>query len=75
VPPPNIIPDIEVFYFDIEVVTSILVVNEGLIGAASSEYRIPYRSFLLRYRSHDFDIEVYDIPIQRNLRKMTSISL
>jgi hypothetical protein len=41
---------------------------------ASSEYRTLYRSFLLRYRSHDFDIEVYEYPISWNLRKTNSIS-
>ncbi len=40
---------------DIEEKASIYVVKEGRIGA-SSEYRTRYRSFLLRYRSHDFDI-------------------
>ncbi len=38
-------------------------------------YHSLHRSFLLRYRSHDFNIEVYNFPISRNLRKMSSISL
>ncbi len=40
----------------IEEKASIEAVKERRIGA-SSEYRTRYRSFLLRYRSHDFDIE------------------
>ena len=50
-PPPNIVPDIEIFYFDIEVMTSGCG-KERRIGA-SSWYRTLYRSFLLRYQSHD----------------------
>ncbi len=42
--------------------------------ASSSRYRTLYRSFSLRHRSYDFDIEVYEYPISWNLWKMTSIS-